>query len=400
MQTPSHTIKIVLAEATTASTSLRHYLDSDELDPYQYEFAISDWAITTGTKVDADATYDNLTPVQQQQFKTWLNTDFDQSQLPPELQAPNTYFTSAALVSPRDWLVHFSNNADDIWYHGFTRGAYDDDLHLTKVTGTSTDTGPWAFAFYAQSRDASAAAQSHKYGNDAVLFQSSAALEAWHNGDEEKQIIFDRTELRPRHLVLLRRLDSENWYVGEESHPYSQGSFDIAVAWAIANYTQYRHVLTRRTTEALTQTVLRQLLETIPGSTDTDVTADEFDTVSVITKYQRAADDLARAISHAFEQKLVVDVVAQIETAADVYAKATGLAAIPDQLLPGMSLASPWGTGYLDKVWANAYRSAFYYSYSFDDKDAATWYTRMLINITRCYAITLRHKYAKAFSNP
>ena len=145
----------------------------------------------------------------------------------------------------------------------------------------------------------------------------------------------------------------------------------------------------------MTNTIKQILGEDIPGSEDTDVTGDEFDTVSRTAKCQHAADDLALAISHAFEQKLVVAAVTQLESAADAYVRATGLAAIPEKQVPRLSRASPWGTGYLDKVWANVYRAAFYYD--FDNNPEALWYARMLINITNCYAVTLRHEHGKAF---
>jgi hypothetical protein len=54
--------------------------------------------------------------------------------------------------------------------------------------------GSWSvvygFAFNADARNVLSWSNREKYGKNAVLFQSDGAVEAWHYGDEERQVIF------------------------------------------------------------------------------------------------------------------------------------------------------------------------------------------------------------------
>jgi hypothetical protein len=228
-----------LGEATNATGAIKKWLSTDDVDPYRYDYMIKRWAADTDAEVSDDPTYDDLTKEDQKSFIAWLEDHYDD--LPVDEQDPNRYFNSPGFVSPSTWLIHFSDDARSIVDNGFLYGAYEDSMHLTKYR--KPDSGPIIFAFIAGTRDADAAADDGKYGDTAVMFQSSAAITAWHVGDEENQVIIDKSDLKPRNLTYLYKLDSDTWAVGPEDHPYAQGSIRRVSTWVENNSAQYHHHL-------------------------------------------------------------------------------------------------------------------------------------------------------------
>ena len=84
------------------------------------------------------------------------------------------------------WLVHFTKtNPLNILREGF-KGAGIEHLGLTKGGGNRT-TGEYALAYRLQK----VTDFSPEYGNNVVLFQADVAVEAYHSGDDEDQVIFD-----------------------------------------------------------------------------------------------------------------------------------------------------------------------------------------------------------------
>lgn len=231
-------------EVTNNALYMQRYLDSDEIDPYHYDYLIPDWASEEGADVAEEATYDDLDDEQKESFVSWLEDNIEDKVYAYD-QEPNRYFNSVSSVEPGEWLTHFSNSAEDIAREGFAYGAEDDDIHLSRMrNGGAEEKGPWVFAYFSQSRDAEYQARKETYGEEAVMFQSSAAFQAYHTGDEENQIIIDRSELKPRNLVYLWRTESNDWAVGPKDHPYKVGDYSDVAKWVVDNYRQFSRKLT------------------------------------------------------------------------------------------------------------------------------------------------------------
>jgi hypothetical protein len=180
-------------------------------------------------------------------------------------EAPTTAYLSLRnknkpMIHRLTWLVHFTDEPTSIAEEGFKIGMNDPNkLGLTTYTkNTSFDKsdGGYNFAFIADSRDAKNAAHGRhgdsKYGKHAVMFQNSG-VHAYHNGDEEDQIIFWGSDVNPRNIIVLKHLD--DWTVigktfyYKETHPtfdkeLYKGDFEKCVAWIMNNFQQYRKALT------------------------------------------------------------------------------------------------------------------------------------------------------------
>ena len=163
-------------------------------------------------------------------------------------EAPTwTHMDFQRVVSPSTWLVHFSDEAGDMFWHGFKQGTPDfDDLSYTVfLPKVDKEFGGFNFAFTVDSRYARSAAHSGKYGKDALLFQA-AGIEAYHYGDEEDQIIFDGATVKPGQMILLEKAGSEfcvraHGTMADRGRECAyQGSYEEAVEWVQRNLRQYR----------------------------------------------------------------------------------------------------------------------------------------------------------------
>lgn len=144
-------------------------------------------------------------------------------------------------VVKNEWLVHFSDNAEDIARDGFRRATYDmDELGYSNA---KEDEG-YCFAF---SADYVNDWNANKYGREAVLFRASG-VEGYHYGDEEKQVIFYNNDAKD--IVYLHH-DSAygEWYVESDitgNVIHSADRVADLIQWVIANFNQYRrHLLYR-----------------------------------------------------------------------------------------------------------------------------------------------------------
>lgn len=157
-----------------------------------------------------------------------------------------THMGRRGFMPPGEWLIHFSDDAEEIWRTGFRFGQPSmDRLALTSYQHKSQKAGGgYDFAFVAQSRHAIAAANKVRYGRDAVMFKA-AGIPVYHSSDEETQIVFWGPSVPAADTVLLSREDGE-WAVvprrGGRGHLF-RGDFQRCVAWVVANHRQYRSVL-------------------------------------------------------------------------------------------------------------------------------------------------------------
>jgi hypothetical protein len=155
-------------------------------------------------------------------------------------------------IVKNQWLIHFSNNATDIWREQkFSLGVEDyDKLGYTTYYGESSKKyGGFNFAYRIQDFSKYGRSRGYgdkngwKYGNEAVMFISSGIM-VWHWGDEERQVIFRGNEAK--NIVLLEYMDGE-WGVTRKDSSfqviYKTEKLEDLVDWVVANFNQYKNVL-------------------------------------------------------------------------------------------------------------------------------------------------------------
>lgn len=164
----------------------------------------------------------------------------------------SSQFSSGKILKRTTWLVHLSDNAEGISEEGFQEGRQDIRyLGLTRYQELSGEPG-YNFAFVADSPDAEYAAESGKYGRDAVFFQNSGIV-ATHFGDSEDQVIFWGPDVDPSDMILAKRVGDrrdDSWIIvgknGQYVFPRSPDNavpYKKIVAWIRQNVHQYRRQL-------------------------------------------------------------------------------------------------------------------------------------------------------------
>jgi hypothetical protein len=154
-----------------------------------------------------------------------------------------SFFGSPSLVK-NQWLIHFTDYAEQIGREGFKRGV-DEMTKLGLTTHLSEfdkKYGGYNFAYLINdyvkhARDR----HGFKYGSEAVIFNASG-LKIWHYGDDEPQVIFYGNTARNIIPVVFHNYD-DTWCVKSiitENILYKNEKFDNVVKWVIENYNQYR----------------------------------------------------------------------------------------------------------------------------------------------------------------
>ena len=238
---------------------LRNYLRSKPIDLQKHAYYFMNWNKApeiirrAGFDVqyvkklynsDNDEIYEVLDAIEAKMTDEEKSSFIDELMQGDPAEVPTWGYLDMSRVSrPDTWLIHFSDDADDIAREGFAKGVYDpSELGLTHYLHSSQKEYPgYNFAFYANSRDAIFAANKSKYGKHAVMFQS-AGIDAYHYGDEEHQIIFWGPSVDQRRIVLL--LNHDDWCVattlGDCIHT---GEFENVVSWVINHHHQYRRII-------------------------------------------------------------------------------------------------------------------------------------------------------------
>jgi hypothetical protein len=146
------------------------------------------------------------------------------------------------ILPSNEWLVHFSDNADNIKSSGFVYGVDQmDKLGLTTYLGKiEKEFGGYNFAFIADSKYALHAAKIGRYGKHAVMFRAPG-VKVYHYGDQEDQIIFYGKDVNPKDIVLILNQYGE-WQVqgGHRGYIFKSENFEDVVNWVEKNYAQYR----------------------------------------------------------------------------------------------------------------------------------------------------------------
>lgn len=153
-----------------------------------------------------------------------------------------TFYDLHGIVK-NQWMIHFTEYAEDIAKDGFTHGVYDiDRLGITSsVSDFEKKYGGYNFAYdvndYKRHYKNSFG---NKYGSEAVLFRCSG-IKLWHNGDEEPQIIFWGD--RAKNIIPITECGEEAPYCVtsvKTGNIIYEGEFEEVVDWVLANYNQYR----------------------------------------------------------------------------------------------------------------------------------------------------------------
>ncbi len=197
------------------------------LDPYDFTMFIQEWAeealedddtpeeFRPGLQraIDEDLSAGDLSPEELKRFEEWLR----ENDKPAEFFRIDPYGSPAYLtlddakaLPAGTWCVHFT---DATPFTAFDRGATLEGLHLSTWSRKKTFVEcpknlDWnkigiydvvfGFAFQASSfflgrgtgRGPASFQVSKKYGRNAILFRTDCGVEAWHHGDEERQVIF------------------------------------------------------------------------------------------------------------------------------------------------------------------------------------------------------------------
>lgn len=148
-------------------------------------------------------------------------------------------------VLPRDtWLIHFSNNAKQIYNTGFKYGVNNKEFlaytEYNDIIDEIKNREGWNFAI--NTTNIENVVLGLNYGNSAVMFQSSG-IEALHPSEMDKEVIFQGKYIKPRDMVYLRK-QRDGWCVVARNDRivYKNNNIKNVVAWVKKHYQQYRKV--------------------------------------------------------------------------------------------------------------------------------------------------------------
>lgn len=160
-----------------------------------------------------------------------------------------SYFDGDPELVKNQWLIHFTNNADDIAKKGFKFGVDDmTKLGLTTHLGEfDKKYGGYNFAyllsdFTRYGRRGHYSTQEYKYGKEAVVFNASG-IKVWHYGDEEPQVIFYGNTAR--NIIPITSGNNKDYAIyGKNGRIlFENDDLPVVVQWLINNYQQYRKAL-------------------------------------------------------------------------------------------------------------------------------------------------------------
>lgn len=162
-----------------------------------------------------------------------------------------SYFEDNPQIIKNQWLIHFTNNADDVAIEGFKYGASDmEKLGLTTQLGEfDKKYGGYNFAYtlndfqkYGSSSYGGWSKSGYKYGNEAVVFNASG-IKLWHHGDEEPQVIFYGNTAKNIIPIISGEESKFAVYNKNGRLLFENDDLTKVVKWIVNNYHQYKNVL-------------------------------------------------------------------------------------------------------------------------------------------------------------
>lgn len=178
-------------------------------------------------------------------FTAWLTDVMERGNLP---EVPAWNVMSFENIVKNQWLIHFSDEASEIWLNQKFSYGLDDLYNIGYTTYFNKEAkkyGGYNFAYdikdFAKYGKAGYG-RGWKYGKEAVVFRASG-VEAYHSGDEEPQVVFWGDTAR--NIVLIKAAGLDTWAVvtrGMRNYAF-KGELTDAVQWVVDNFDQYRRVL-------------------------------------------------------------------------------------------------------------------------------------------------------------
>jgi len=156
-----------------------------------------------------------------------------------------SYFDDKPQLIKNQWLIHFTDNADDIAKEGFKFGVDDmTKLGLTTHLGEfDKKYGGYNFAYLIHDFQRYAKGNyyrgKYKYGKEAVVFNASG-IKVWHYGDEEPQVIFYGNTAR--NIIPITSGENYDYAIyGKNGRVlFENDDLERVVNWLTNNYEQYR----------------------------------------------------------------------------------------------------------------------------------------------------------------
>jgi hypothetical protein len=241
--------------------SLMKYInmsDKEQMEslPYHFSWLYQDYMthigeIPTGDYLDnPDEVITNLKKEHPDWFRGFVNyilKKIDRNEI-EHIDKPAWMFFDKAEIVKNQWLIHFTNDAEDVAMKGFKYGI--DDIGKLGLTVYQSDEekkyGGYNFAYllkdfekYGRSKHSYRDLR-YKYGREAVVFRASG-IKTWHYGDEEPQVVFRGSRTTDRIPIIT----SETGYgiLDKKKHGlfiHEEETMEEMVKWIVDNYEQYR----------------------------------------------------------------------------------------------------------------------------------------------------------------
>lgn len=183
---------------------LQEYLEID-IDPFDFpKHMLDQWAEENGVKLGEDDYTDSLNPDQLKSYEKWLKENDKAVEFlewtPAEAPAYLTLSWPEKLPKGT-WGIHYTNvpGVDEFRYGATipklalsTWWNEKDQARCPENLGNELGSYDYvySFAFPVEGKGAVSPFHGSKYGRNAIVFQTNAAILAYHNGDEEWQMIF------------------------------------------------------------------------------------------------------------------------------------------------------------------------------------------------------------------
>lgn len=158
---------------------------------------------------------------------------------------PTWNYVNYRSIVKNQWLIHFSDSAQNIYYdQKFNNGVSDyTKLGLTThLPDIEKDSNGYNFAYlltdykrYGKDRGR------WKYGKEAVVFKASG-VQVWHYGNQEPQVIFWGPSAFDIVYIREDRNTGDYYVYNKYKSPFS-GDFTDCVDWVTANFNQYKRIL-------------------------------------------------------------------------------------------------------------------------------------------------------------
>jgi len=186
-------------------------------------------------------------------YGKYVESNVDSSEM------PSTFFFSHPEIIKKQWLIHLTDHASNIWSNGFEYGTYDmTALGLTiYATHDSKKYGGYNFAYTINDFERYGDTGDHKhnfrYGDEAILFRSSG-VRTYHSGDEEYQVIFwgknasDIIWLEYGEIEHGDREGEDCWFIESRktgTRLIEAENISDLIYWVEKNYNQYRKHLVK-----------------------------------------------------------------------------------------------------------------------------------------------------------